>query len=326
MSAEDDEIGTFPGQSGASPGVSATWLFEGADGLSRVSGPHLFTASPPEAFRARLTRVQLDHVALDAFGVSAHRSRRGQEEIERFPTPLLTFVFMSEGHFDVELTGTTFRLRSGQFIVVDSRDPIRYSTDVAVRLLMASIGVEHVPPYLQERGMTMPGPLGRTPLTDSFLAFASAMLRSAANGRPARGAELVQATADLLNAVLAEAQNATQEPTGPAGLRYRIEEHIEAHLTDTDLSPGTIAGALGISVRHAHSVFNVGERTIGRHIRDRRIARIALTLRTSPSTPGLSDLATRFAFSSTEAMSRAFRSQIGMSPSEYRASSHRSLG
>jgi AraC-like DNA-binding protein len=273
-----------------------------------------------------LTRVQLDHVALDAFAASAHESYRGVIEIEQHPTPLLSVVFLSEGRFDVEVSQARFALEPGQFIVVDSRDPIRYTTDSDVRLLMTTVGVEHVPPYLQARGMTIVGPLRRTALTDSFLAFTSAVLRSATVGRPATGAELIQATADLQCAVLAEAQTVTSEPTGPAGVRYRMEEYIEAHLTDPDLRPGTIAEALGISVRHAHNVFNNGERTISRYIRDRRIFQIGTLLRTQPEDVDLPTLATRFGFPSTEEMSRVFRLMTGMSPTEYRAGGHRSLG
>ena len=306
-------------------GSSASWHFDGAVGLERLSGPSEFTAPQPGSFRARLTRVQLDHVALEAFAATPHRSERTPERIDRFPTAMLTCLFLAEGRIQVEIDGTSFELAPGQFFVIDSRDPFSYTAVVESRLLLSSVGLEHVPAYLRERGMTIAGPQQATPLTDSFLAFASSILRSASSGRPATGAHLIKAVSDLQSTVLAEAQSLSGEQTGSAGMRYRMEEYIEAHLTDQALDPPSIADGLGISLRHAHNVFNDDQRTISRYIRDRRINAIALALRTRRGRVRLADLADQCGFTSAEAMARAFRERVGMSPSEYRASGHRTF-
>jgi AraC family transcriptional regulator, positive regulator of tynA and feaB len=73
-------------------------------------------------------------------------------------------------------------------------------------------------------------------------------------------------------------------------------------------------------------VFNDGERTIARYIRDRRLDAIALELRTAARRAELSELAAHHGYRGHEAMSRAFRERFGVSPTEYRAREYRALG
>lgn len=146
------------------------------------------------------------------------------------------------------------------------------------------------------------------------------------SGTAPDGPQLIRAVSELHSVVLAEAQHLIDEPTGSAALRVRMEEHIDTHLSDPDLNPETVAAAVGISLRHAHNVFNDGERTISRFIRERRTEAVAFFLRTSARRLPSAELAANHGFVSTDSMSRAFRDRFGMSPSEYRAGGHRTLG
>lgn len=307
-------------------GTASTWIFDGADGLERLSGSASYSAPDPSRFRARLTRIQLDHVALEGFAATAHRSTRAAEHIRDFPTPMLTFAFLRAGRLRVELADATFEIGPGEFVIVDSADPVTFTAEAEVRALVSMIGIGHVPAHLLSRGTTIAGPLARTPLVDSFVAFQATILSSSLSGRRAQGDQLIRAVSELHSAVLAEAQQIAGEPTGPAALRYRMEEYIDAHLSEPDLNPDTIAAAVGISLRHAHNVFNDGERTIARFVRDRRIEAVAFRLRTDTERVPLPVLAAEHGFSSSDAMSRAFRERYGMGPGEYRAGGHRSFG
>lgn len=305
-------------------GTLASWMFEGVDGLERLSGPAAITA-PPSGFTAQLTRVQLDHVALEQFRATAHRAERTPDRIDAYPTPLLTFLLLAEGTVDFELAGTAFELHAGEFVVVDSRDPFAYSTSGPVRMLRSVVGIEHVPEALHRRGATVPGPLQRTALTESFIAFISAILRASSEGRRATGDHLIQSVADLQSAVLAEAQHSSRQP-GQAGLRYRMEQFIEANYTDPELDPTAVAQALGISLRHAHTVFDDGDRTLARYIQDRRVAAVAVELRTRHYPAPFTHLARQYGFGSADTLGRAFRQRLGMSLKEYRSGGHRSFG
>lgn len=307
-------------------GTFSTWLFAGQDGLDRLSGASTFSSPTPSDFLARLTRVQLDHVALEGFAATAHRVSRTALHLRSHPTPLLTFVFLKAGRLRVELAEAAFDVEPGEFFIVDSGDQVTWTAETDVRMLTSVIGIEHVPTHLLSRGTTIPAPLHRTPLVDSFVAFQATILSASRSGRRAQGDQLIRAVAELHAAVLAEAQQMVGEPTGSAALRYRMEEHIDAHFDDPDLRPETVATAVGISLRHAHNVFNDGDRTIGRYIRDRRTEAVAFALRTSTARTPLPELAAQHGFVSVETMSRAFQHRYGMSITEYRAGGHRTFG
>lgn len=102
--------------------------------------------------------------------------------------------------------------------------------------------------------------------------------------------------------------------------------HIETHLNDPLLTPAAVAAAMGISLRHAHGVFNAEGRTLARHIRDRRIAVVAAALRDATGRETLGHVARRHGFTTTDVMTRAFKAVHGLTPSEYRDSTRRQAG
>lgn len=307
-------------------GASVTWHFVGADGLARLSGPSRFQADPPDGFSASLSRVQLDHVALEAFESTPHTAARTEPEIAAHPTRLLSFVLLVEGRARVQLADTAFELHAGQCFIADSRDTLISRTFTDTRMLRSAVGVEHVPEVLQRQGATSPGALRRTPLVDSYIAFVSSILTTAAAGRRASGGQLIAAVADLQSAVLAEAQELQLTRGGPAQLRQRMELFIEAGYRDPDLDPDAVARAFGISLRQAHAAFNDDEQTIARFIRDRRVAAAALELRAGTAPPRIAELAHRSGFRNPDTLSKAFQQRFAMTPSDYRDGGHRHLG
>ena len=306
--------------------AAETWVFEGWDGLGRLTGPQTISAPDPEEFRARLTRVQLDHVALEHFAATAHSLERGAAEIAAYPTPLLTVIHLLDGVLDLRLAQVRFRVNSGQSIVIDSRRPVSASSSGPVSALRSVVGVEHVPAALQTEDATVAGPLPHTALLTSFTAFVGTVLRSTRQDQHPHGPQLIAAIAQLQTAVLAEAQDAVQVPRGAAGLRYRIEEHIQQHHTDPRLDVAAIARAVDVSVRHAHGVFNQGDRTIAAVLRDRRVATAAEMLRSAEGAVNLADLAAQAGFSDRDTFSRAFKHRYGMTPTDYHRGGHRNLG
>lgn len=308
------------------PGAAWTWLFEGEDGLRRLGGPARWSAPDPGAFRGRLVRVQLDHVALEAFRATPHGFVRRADEVADSAKDLLTFVLVTEGQLHVETDDGPFDLAAGRAIIADSRRGLGYTASGDVRMLRAMVGVERIPAGLRRSGVGLMAPLPRTALVDAFATFVSHVLRAAAGGAAVRGVHLTRAVADLLTEVLAEAQESLRGPDRGAELRDRIEQHIERHLAEPDLGPASVAEALGISLRHAHGTFNEDGRTIGRFIRERRIGAVSAELRSGRALPSDEYLADRFGFSSVATLRRAFRTEHGMSTEAYHRRGHREFG
>lgn len=292
--------------------------FEGTDGLERLGGE--YRTADPEAFRARSVRIQLDHVALEAFGATPHRFLRGPDRAPDLRRSALSFVLVAEGRLDVDTETTAFELTEGQCILVHSGRAWSYRTDDDVRMLRTTVGVEHVPSGLHPRAdeVDIDGSLDRTPLVDAFIAFISNVLRAASAGRTVAGVHTTQAVADLHAAVLAEVQETLRPGADEDDLRHRIERYIDDHLAEPDLGPVSVARAFGVSVRHIHGTYNHERHTVARVIRERRLRGVAEAVLASDERPSVEALAERFGFRDGAALQRHFRRRMGTSIAAYR--------
>lgn len=90
---------------------------------------------------------------------------------------------------------------------------------------------------------------------------------------------------------------------------------IEQRFVEPDLSPGSVAAALNVSVRHLQRAFQAGEETVSAAIRDRR-TRAAVDILTDKHAAALSlvEVAGRCGFGTVGEMRRAVSAVTGLSP------------
>jgi len=100
--------------------------------------------------------------------------------------------------------------------------------------------------------------------------------------------------------------------------RRRAEAVILNGLSNPDLSPETIAEAVGISKRYLHELFAEVNCTVSQFVREQRL-RAARDLMMMPNPGPMSDIAYRFGFSDRAQFSRLFKAMFGQTPSGYRA-------
>jgi AraC-like DNA-binding protein len=92
----------------------------------------------------------------------------------------------------------------------------------------------------------------------------------------AAGPRLGSAVMDLFTVALADRLDRNKEllaGTSQRALLTRIHAFIEAHLDDSELSPGTIAAAHFISLRYLYKLFELHERSVAGWILQRRLER-----------------------------------------------------
>jgi AraC-like DNA-binding protein len=103
-------------------------------------------------------------------------------------------------------------------------------------------------------------------------------------------------------------------------LSSRIEDFIAMHLAEPTLSPGEIAAAIGISVRHLHRLFTRKGHTVAGWIRERRLQECRSDLadpRMRERT--ITEIAFFWGFSDSAHFSRSFKNQFGICPTAFRA-------
>lgn len=132
---------------------------------------------------------------------------------------------------------------------------------------------------------------------------------------------LMQTSFDLLVTVLADHIQKLGEEAAEASLLFRqASGYIDDHLADPDLSPGTIAEALYVSVRSLHTHFSAMGTTVATYIRTCRLAAIHADL----ANPTLKDtpvhvISARYGLLDASHVSKAFRAEYGESPRSFRS-------
>jgi AraC-like DNA-binding protein len=103
----------------------------------------------------------------------------------------------------------------------------------------------------------------------------------------------------------------------------RIEAFIRAHLQDPRLDPDMVARACGLSTRYLHTLFRDTDQTVASWIREQRLAACRAALDEPDNCQTVAEIAYRWGFGDQTQFSRAFKSQYGLPPGEYRDQSRR---
>ncbi|MCX5400762.1 helix-turn-helix domain-containing protein [Streptomyces sp. NBC_00102] len=146
---------------------------------------------------------------------------------------------------------------------------------------------------------------------------------------PGTGETLVRNVVDLICVLAGEQLHRTADdrPEAAQHLTRRIQEYIDRHLGDPDLTPGSIARVHNISVRYLHKLFEHEGITVSRWVQRRRLheCRCELASRTA-SGRTVSAVARRWGFTSAAHFSRAFRTTYDISPAEWRRLARQKTG
>jgi AraC-like DNA-binding protein len=101
----------------------------------------------------------------------------------------------------------------------------------------------------------------------------------------------------------------------------RLEEakrYIDRHLADPGLTPEKAAGALKMSVRQLHLMFEPSGTSFAQHVLKRRLEECRTVLTSPAGGRSVTDIALAFGFSSLWTFNRTFRRAFGVTPSEAR--------
>jgi AraC-like DNA-binding protein len=100
-----------------------------------------------------------------------------------------------------------------------------------------------------------------------------------------------------------------------------VRRFVDANLRNPNISPRSIARALGCSVRHVHRAFETSGTTISNYIRTRRLESCGRELKDPVCVhETVTEIAFRWGFAEVSHFSRSFKEHFGVSPREYRMS------
>ncbi|WP_330172481.1 AraC family transcriptional regulator [Streptomyces sp. NBC_01498] len=294
--------------------------------MASTMAPMELTADRPDQFQAEMSLRTLGEVTVWPAKSKSMRFQRTPRFIRQSDPEICHLTLMLTGGIGISQRGQSGFHGPWEMYVVSTSEPF----DCINKDDSAVVALE-----VPRRLLPLPGDQVRRLVTRRLSGregpgalLAETLVRlgteSICSFRPSDGPRLEPVVVDLLAATLAhhlDADNELPPETRTRALALRIQTFVRHHLHDPDLTPGTIAAAHHISLRHLHTVF----RTLGHHtspaawIRQQRLeqARRFLIDPAHHTTP-VHHIAVRCGFTDPAVFSRTFRNAFGLPPRDYR--------
>jgi len=232
------------------------------------------------------------------------------------------FVLQLEGSSLNSQDNRLAKLASGDFSLCTSARPYQMTLPVPCRRIVVAI-----PDGLLRRHLACPddvvavrmhGSRGMNMLLGNFVQSFWSCRSEALD--PAVSLRMSYTILDLIAAAYSSAPHARCEQSSlVVAHRVRIVSYIEAHLRDSELTPGRIAQACRITARYLHHLFATESETVTEYIQRRRLEECARALIEAPARGRLvTEIAFDYGFNSLTHFGRVFRNRYGLTPSQYR--------
>jgi AraC-like DNA-binding protein len=248
-----------------------------------------------------------------------HTVVRGPREIARRPRDDEILLYREWGAgswFDYDRR--EFVTRPGDLIIGDPTIPVateaRVSFHCNVSFLPRKLLDPHVPVSLRKRSLLLMGSSGVAALVKVYLDALGAQIDTLDD----RETDLV---ADNFCRLLAVACGANAGDHREAIHLARLEEakrYIGLHLAEPGLTPEKAAGALKMSVRQLHLLFEPSGTSFAQYVLRRRLEECRAALASPIGDRSITDIALGWGFNSLWTFNRNFRQAFGVTPGEVR--------
>ncbi|GAA4095360.1 helix-turn-helix domain-containing protein [Actinomadura miaoliensis] len=266
---------------------------------------------------ARQTNFELGGVRLADISGNAHAIERSPQVARSTPKDSIFATLLVKGDAVFMHENGCLSATAGELIVYDTRRPYLFGFSGTMRQFLVDIPRELFVQQCLSGGVAAPMLFGRGTAREGELVMTlRSLLAGMVAGTPGGTRE------DVLELIrlLGRERSGDRPASGTyQAMRIVAEDYIERHLHDPRLTPGQVAGVLGVSVRHLGRVFEPTGTTPSRYITDRRLRRAHEQL-TDGDAPGttIADIAYRWGFSSQAHFARLFRARYGCTPTEAR--------
>lgn len=212
--------------------------------------------------------------------------------------------------------------RASGFVVVDGRQPLS-SLAIDHSLLYLMLPCDHVTalaPSIIERAKAGAFSLDESGLTRVLRAHMTALAQEGERLDPAAAGAALRSAADMGMTALVKGLaglSAQWDQCHPETLYHAARRLIEVRYADPGLDVDCLAKALGTSRTALYRAFSGRERSIAQTLRRVRMSR-ACALLACRRPPHVDRLAYECGYLSAASFARAFRREVGVTPSQYR--------
>ncbi|UZF59329.1 helix-turn-helix domain-containing protein (plasmid) [Gordonia polyisoprenivorans] len=273
---------------------------------------------PPSA--ANLRRTSLDSIALVNMACRQMRAARTRREASSSSHRHVAALVVRAGNEFVRDHVDDASMLPGDLIMWDVTHPAEFIVQSYVRKVVLLIPEDE---FRIACGGSDPIAglrlIHRSPATILLANYLTALGRTAHDLRPASANSARVAALELLaGAVRAEPAIPVSE-TYPA-LRTAIESWVDRQLGRGPITAASAAATHAVSVRTVHRAFAANNDSFGSMVRRRRLQHARRDLELTEHQ--ISVIAAHWGFSDASHFARSFKSQFGVSPSDYRHCLH----
>ena len=274
------------------------------------------------AFVGRLTRTQVGEIRLAEARSDPAIVRHSRQHVARSREAIFMLCLQLDGVSVNRQQGRESVLRYGDFHLLDSSRPYEVSFQQSNRMLVLSIPhpdlVRRMPNPESVVAIPMSGRNGFAGLLSSLLCNFWQQRRT--GDETFLSPRFSEAILDLIASAYASVNATVAEGSSIAiARREQIRGHIETHLHDPTLTPGSIAAAVHLSPRRLHQLFEADGETVGAYILRRRLEECARTMAdASQRNRTVTEIAFLHGFNNASHFGRVFRERYQSTPSDYR--------
>lgn len=292
--------------------------------LAQHCGP--FEMQIGKDFEARMERDYVGDFPCARLIQNSHFMRRSRKELRDMRHDYYYVILQIAGRSRISQGNGDVDMSPGSVLVVDSGLPL----SMQYRGKNAHLCVHLPRAELQECAGVLTR-LGQR-LSTASAQLVGSLMHTAVTHAPAVDRIHQRALQDSLLAVIGAALSSAQHESpqelatasAPYAVVQMIRDHINQNLDSERLSPRAIAHEYGMSVRHLHRLFKESETSFGDLVRRSRLDRCAADLRDAAMRAvTVTAIAHRWGFCDSAHFSRAFKSEFGQTPTEYRFSVQR---
>lgn len=276
----------------------------------------VYRTVPTEPFECVSDRLILGDIVINYVDISGQRWTREKAQLRSFDPDHLVVVVTQQGLAHGTVAGMPFKTTPGDIQLVDLG---RTSSHVSTASRTITVAVPRK--LASARGIDaaeLHGAVLRSGLTGLFASHVLSVRDAVAAMAVEDGALLARGVLDLLGLALAGAGRANgEQAAGTNGAAAAARTLIERDLGAASLSIARLCQTLGISRSTLHRLFE-SDGGVQAYIRKRRLEAVRRALSEPSSFEPIHMLAERLGFSDAAHLSRLFRAEYGMTPSDCR--------
>lgn len=314
-------------------GMTTVWSATEAPGADRA-------AAVRDAVGSNVVRVDIDlpedprdidvELALSAAGpVQVLTVRSIATTVTRSPRlahdgsePQLFLTLQGKGGSAMAQHGRHVRLGTGQFAVYTTTSPYTLMFDGGLDAHFFRIPIAELAlPDSAIREVSARALGGNDPVAALTSSYLGQLALSPGLRSRAVADSLAQPTIDLVRAALVSSLGdpALGKESLQTTLEMRLLDYLRSHLADNDLSPGSVAAAHNISVRHLYTVLGRSGVSFGDWVRTQRLEACRRELsHPHARSRTIASIARQWGFLDATHFSRVFREAYGITPREWR--------